>query len=137
MFTQMSAHKGIKLFGGKAIAAMMKELKQLNDGVIPGNPVIQPIPFKELTSKDNREAIEAVNNIAQKRSGKIKGRMCANGSRQRKFLKDDEHQRKGFISRQSKCNKNDIGHADQKNHSTGIRKLIIYPCKKKDLDDHT
>ena len=91
MFTQMSAHKGIKLFGKRAIAAMMKELKQLNDGVIPGNPVIEPIPFHELTNKDKREALEAVNIIAEKRTGKIKGRVCANGSRQRKYLKDGEN----------------------------------------------
>ena len=91
MFTLISAHKGIKLFGEKAITAMMKELKQLNDGVIPGNPVIEPIPFEKLTAKDKKEALEAVNIIAQKRSGKIKGRTCANGSRQRRFLRDDEN----------------------------------------------
>ena len=90
MFTQMSAHKGIKLFGQKAIVAMMKELKQLTDGVIPCNPVIKPIPFEELTAKDKKEALEAVNIIAQKRSGKIKGRTCANGRKQRKYLKGDE-----------------------------------------------
>ena len=71
----MSAHKGIKLFGEREIAAMMKELKQLNDGVIPGNPVIEPIPFEELTHKDKKEALEAVNIIAQKCTRKIKGRM--------------------------------------------------------------
>ena len=91
MFTQMSAHKGIKLFSQKAIAAMMKILKQLNDGVIPGNPVIKPIPFEELTAKDKKESLEAVNLIAQKRSGKIKGRTCANGRKQQKYLRDDEN----------------------------------------------
>ena len=86
----MSAHKGIKLFGKRAIATMMKELKQLNDGVIPGNPVIEPIPFEELSNQDKNEAMGAVNIIAEKLTGKIKGRMCANGSRQRKYLKDGE-----------------------------------------------
>ena len=90
MFTQMSAHKGIKLFGQRAIAAMIKELKQLNDGVIPGNPVIAPIPFDELTAKDKKESLEAVNLIAIKRSGKIKGRTCANGSKKRKYLRDNK-----------------------------------------------
>ena len=90
MFTQISTHKGIELFGERAIAAMMKELKQLNDGVIPGNLVIQPIPFIELSNQDKKEALEAVNIIAEKHIGKIKGRMCANGSRQRKYLKDGE-----------------------------------------------
>ena len=91
MFTQMSAHKGIKLFREKAIAAMMKELKLSNNGVIPSNLVIQPIPFEELTPKDKKEALEAVNIIAKRRSGKIKGRTCANGSRQCKYLKDGEN----------------------------------------------
>ena len=87
MFTKMSAHKGIKLFGERAVAAMMKELKQLNDGIIPGNPVIQQIPFDELSQKDKEQTLKAVNIIAQKQSGKIKGRTCVNGSRQRKYLK--------------------------------------------------
>ena len=91
MFAQMFAHKGIKLFGERAIAAMMKELKQLNNGVIPGNPVIEPIPFEELSHKDKEEALEAVNIITQECTGKIKERMCANGSRQRKYLKDGEN----------------------------------------------
>ena len=45
MFTQMSAQKGMKLFGKKAVAAMFKELKQFSDGVVPGKPVIEPIPL--------------------------------------------------------------------------------------------
>ena len=86
MFVQMSAHKGIKLFGEKAIAAMFKELKQLNDGVQDGKPVIIPIKFDELTEKDKKEALEAVNLIAEKRCGTIKGRTCANGSKQRRYV---------------------------------------------------
>ena len=72
MFTQMSAQKGIKMFGEKAIAAIFKELKHLNDGVSPGKPVIVPIPFEYLSDKDKKGALEAVNLIAQKRCGQIK-----------------------------------------------------------------
>jgi len=64
---------------------MFKELKQLSDGVVPGKPVVEPIPFESLRDIDKREALEAVNLIAQKRCGKIKGRTCANGSRQRRL----------------------------------------------------
>ena len=64
MFTQMPASRGIKLFREKAVSAIFKELKQLNDGVLPGNPVIVPI------------------NIVW---------TCANGSRQRNFVKADEN----------------------------------------------
>ena len=35
--------------------------------------------------------MEAVNLIATKRLGKIKGRTCANGRKQRKYLRDDEN----------------------------------------------
>ena len=37
MFTQMSTKEGIKQFGEKDIAAMVKELKQLNNGAMRVN----------------------------------------------------------------------------------------------------
>ena len=43
VFTQMPAKKGTKKFGERAIAAMIKEYKQLKDGAVPGKPVIAPI----------------------------------------------------------------------------------------------
>ncbi len=43
-----------------------------------------------MTAKDKTEALDAINLIAEKRCGKIKGRTCANGSRQRKYVKDGE-----------------------------------------------
>ena len=36
MFTQMQATRGFKLFGERAVAAMIKELKQLEEGPMPG-----------------------------------------------------------------------------------------------------
>ena len=90
MFTQMSAKQGIKLFGEKAIAAMYKELKQLDEGAMPGKPVVQPIDVKQLSDKDKKNALYAVNLIKQKRCGKIKGRTCADGSKQRATLPEGE-----------------------------------------------
>ena len=46
---QMSATKGIDKFGEKAIAVLFKEFKQLNDGPMPGKPVITPLALKDLT----------------------------------------------------------------------------------------
>ena len=40
---QMPASKGFKVFGERALTAMIKELKQLNDGVVLGKPVVIPI----------------------------------------------------------------------------------------------
>ena len=91
MFTQMSASRGIKLFGEKAVLAIFKELKQLNDGVLPRNPVIVPIGIESLMEADKKKALEAVNLIKVKRCGKIKGRTCANGSRQRNFIKAEDN----------------------------------------------
>ena len=90
MFTQMTAKRGIKLFGEEAIAAIYKEYKQLDEGAKKGNPVVSPTPWEDLTDEDKRKALDAVNLIKQKRCGKIKGRCAANGSRQREYLSQDE-----------------------------------------------
>ncbi len=90
VFTQMSATQGIKKHGERAIAAIFKELKQLNDGAMPGKPAIAPIPFEDLAATNKKQALEAVNLIKEKRCGKLKGRTCANRSRQRKYMKDGE-----------------------------------------------
>ena len=84
-FTQMSATKGIKLLGQKAIAAMFKEYKQLNDLTVLGR--IDP---KTLTAEQKRRALRAVNLIKLKRCGKVKGRTCADGSVQRKYVPREE-----------------------------------------------
>ena len=90
MFTQMSAKKGIKMFGEHAIAAMFKEYKQLDKGAVDGKPVIRPIDTSQLTLEQKRKAMRVVNLIKKKRCGKVKGRACADGSQQRKYLPDDE-----------------------------------------------
>eukprot|EP00957_Ditylum_brightwellii_P180518 13750629-Ditylum_brightwellii.AAC.1 len=73
MFTQMSAKKGIKMFVERAIAAMLKEFKQLVDQAVPGKPVRTSIDPDSLDYKQKRQALEAVNLIKEKRHGTIKG----------------------------------------------------------------
>ena len=90
MAQQMSAKRGFKKFGERAIEAIMTEFAQLDRGAFPGKPVVEPADAKSLTHEDKRKALEAVNIIAEKRCGKIKGRTCADGSKQRKYLKQDE-----------------------------------------------
>ncbi len=47
MFTQMTATKGIKMFGEKAIAVMVKEYNQLNDmTVLDGQTLTLSLPRK-------------------------------------------------------------------------------------------
>jgi hypothetical protein len=90
IFTQMSAKKGIKTFSERAIAAMIKEFEQLDKGAFPGKPVVGPADPNTLTSLEIKSALEAVNLIKEKRDGRIKGRTCANRSKQRKYLKEED-----------------------------------------------
>jgi hypothetical protein len=48
----MSANKGIKCFSECAVAAMIKELKQLNNGAIDGKLVVEPIDPDTISSKE-------------------------------------------------------------------------------------
>ena len=48
-FLSMHASKGIRKHGEKAIAMIIKELKQLNDGAVPDKPVVIPINVDYLT----------------------------------------------------------------------------------------
>ena len=52
--------------------------------------MVQPIAHDDLTKEERSKALEAVNLIKEKRNGIIKGRTCANGSKQKKYLKDGE-----------------------------------------------
>ena len=63
----MSANKGFKEFGERAIAAMMKELTQLVKGAYPGKPVVVQIDPDKLTQQMKREALDAVNIIQEKK----------------------------------------------------------------------
>ena len=89
-FSKMTAKAGIKRFGDRAVAAMLQEFKQLNEGAVPGKPVFGTVDPLLLSREDKKRALEAVNLIKKKRCGKIKGRTCANGSKQKKYLKEGE-----------------------------------------------
>mmetsp|Transcript_11002 Transcript_11002/g.16106 ORF Transcript_11002/g.16106 Transcript_11002/m.16106 type:complete len:149 (+) Transcript_11002:1760-2206(+) len=60
---QMPASQGFKKFGEKALAVIIKELKQLNDGAMEGKPVVEPIDADILTDDDKKKALDAVNLI--------------------------------------------------------------------------
>jgi len=81
----MSAGKGIKLYGAKAIAAMFKEYKQLEAFKVLGR--IHP---DSLSHDQKRRALRAVNLIKLKRCGKMKGCTCADGSTERNYVPREE-----------------------------------------------
>eukprot|EP00555_Chaetoceros_dichaeta_P000372 CAMPEP_0198279726 /NCGR_PEP_ID=MMETSP1447-20131203/67080_1 /TAXON_ID=420782 /ORGANISM="Chaetoceros dichaeta, Strain CCMP1751" /LENGTH=424 /DNA_ID=CAMNT_0043974931 /DNA_START=1086 /DNA_END=2357 /DNA_ORIENTATION=+ len=87
---QMPATKGFKMYGKRAVAAIVKEFTQLNDGAVPGKPVVGAVDASTLTRQEKMKAMPAVNLIKEKWDGVIKGRTCADGSRQQKYLKQDE-----------------------------------------------
>ena len=72
LFTQVSAKEAIRRWGDEAIVAIIKELKQLQDGAMPGRPVIEPVKYEELSEDDKKNnTLEAVTVVKQKRCGKI------------------------------------------------------------------
>jgi Reverse transcriptase (RNA-dependent DNA polymerase) len=85
VFTQMSAAKGIKVYGDPAVAAIQKEFCQLHN-----KGVFEPQHASSLTAAQKRASLRAVNLIKEKRTGELKGRTCAGGSVQRSLYDKSE-----------------------------------------------
>ena len=85
-FASMHASVGIRKHGEKAIVMIIKELKQLNDGVIPNKPVVIPINPDILYKNEKMQVLDAVTLIEEKRDNKLKTRCCTNGSKQKYYL---------------------------------------------------
>ena len=82
---QYHVSKGLKIFGKKGEDAVMKELKQLHD-----LNVISPRMPETMTREEVKRALPYLMFLKRKRSGKIKGRGCADGRTQREFISKDE-----------------------------------------------
>ena len=67
MFTQMQATRGFKLFGERAVAAMIKELKELEEASMPGNKIVTAINPDTLSAEDKSKSLNAVNLIKKTR----------------------------------------------------------------------
>ena len=57
LFAQMSASEGIKKFGERGLAAVVKEFTQLNEGAVPSQnkPIVVPIDPSMLTKEERRK----------------------------------------------------------------------------------
>jgi hypothetical protein len=75
---QMSMARGLKLFGMDGELAVTKEMQQLHDRV-----VMKVKDAKELTPEQRRDALAYLMFLKRKRCGKVKGRGCADGRKQR------------------------------------------------------
>ena len=84
-YVQVSAQEGIKRHGDEAIAAVLKEFTQLND-----KQVFKPRIASELTYEERKQSLNLITMVKEKRDGKIKGRVCADGRKQRRYITKDD-----------------------------------------------
>ena len=82
---QMTAQKGIKLFGERGEKAIMVELEQLLY-----RKVMEGRHANTLTWAQKKAALKYLMFLKEKRCGKIKGRGCADGRKQRLYKTKDE-----------------------------------------------
>jgi hypothetical protein len=76
--TKYSLKRGLKKFKVKAEEAVSKELMQLHM-----KDTFEPQDVKTLTGDQKKSALESLMFLKEKRDGKIKGRTCADGRKQR------------------------------------------------------
>jgi hypothetical protein len=78
VMTQYSAKKGIKIFGEPGVRAIYEEVKQIHEmGAIE--------PKSNMTRDEKRQALQYLMYLKKKRCGRIKGRGCADGRKQRLY----------------------------------------------------
>ena len=80
ILTQYSLNKGLKKFGVKGEESVVKELTQHHDLT-----TFTPMDPSKLTRKQRVEAVSSLLFLTEKRDGKLKSRMCADGSKQRTY----------------------------------------------------
>lgn len=81
----MTLKKAIKAFGEAGMEAVLMELKQLHD-----RKVMEPRDPDALTAEEKRAALQYLMFLKQKKSGKIKGRGCADGRKQRAYISKED-----------------------------------------------
>ena len=78
LVTQYNLKAGLKHFGEKGTAAAKGELTQLHvmDAWVPKDPTM-------LSRSEKVKSLSSLMFLKEKRSGKVKGRVCVNGAPQR------------------------------------------------------
>ncbi|CAJ1950718.1 unnamed protein product [Cylindrotheca closterium] len=82
---QMSAKKGLKVFGDKGAEAVVAEMHQIHY-----RNVLSPKFAHELTKQQRRDALRYLMFLKEKRCGKIKARGCADGRSQRLYTPKED-----------------------------------------------
>ena len=83
--TQYNARQGLKIFGEAGAQAILKEMKQLDT-----MDVMEPVSWESLSREQKKASLEYLMFLKKKRCGKIKGRGCADGRKQRLYKGKDE-----------------------------------------------
>ena len=78
VLTQYTLKKGLQVFGPKGTEAVFAEMKQLHE-----RNVCEPIHTEDLSIEQKSKALGYLMFLKQKRCGRIKGRGCADGRKQR------------------------------------------------------
>eukprot|EP00957_Ditylum_brightwellii_P006759 512930-Ditylum_brightwellii.AAC.1 len=76
--TQYSLKAGLQKFKERGETAVMDEFKQIHD-----RDTFEPLNMGDLTEEQKRNALESLMFLKEKRCGRIKGRTCADGRKQR------------------------------------------------------
>jgi hypothetical protein len=85
VMTQHSIKKGLKIFGEDGAVAVISEMTQLHDMA-----AIDPKQANMLTRDEKRKALNYLMFLKKKRCGRIKGRGCADGRKQRIYKTKEE-----------------------------------------------
>ena len=85
ILTQWHVSKRLKVFGEIGVAAVLKEIKQLHDRM-----VMDLKNADEMTTYQKKAALQCLMFLKPKKGGKIKGRGCAEGRKQREYLTKDD-----------------------------------------------
>jgi hypothetical protein len=82
--TQVSMKRGLKMFGERGEAAVEAELQQLHE-----RKVMMPVAAETLSPEGKHKALEYLMFLNEKWCGKMKGRGCADGRKQRVYTTKD------------------------------------------------
>jgi hypothetical protein len=85
VMAQHSIKKGLKIFGEAGADAVVSEMQQLHD-----RSVIEPKKANMLTRDEKHKALQYLMFLEKKSCGRIKGRGCADGRKQRVYKTKEE-----------------------------------------------
>ena len=85
LLAQYSVAKGLKIWGEAGADAVIKEMQQLDM-----REAIEPVMAHMLTAAEKKAALEYLMFIQKKRTGRMKGRGCADGRKQRVYKTKEE-----------------------------------------------